>query len=163
LLEAFDGLNRPGIDLVVAGRRAWRSKPVVRKARRLAAAGRIHLLDYVAEDELPALYQAALAFVYPSFMEGFGLPVLEAMASGLPVIVSDVEPLRSLVADAGWLVRPGVAQDWQAVLCEAVGDSRRCRLLGARGKERAALYSWEQTARETMRCYELALSMPCRA
>jgi glycosyltransferase involved in cell wall biosynthesis len=163
LLEAFDSLNRPGIDLVLAGRHAWRSKPVVRKARRLAAAGRVHLLGYVSEDDLPALYQAAVAFVYPSFMEGFGLPVLEAMASGLPVIASDVEPLRSLVADAGWLVRSGIAQDWQAVLREAVEDQRRCTLLGARGKERAALYSWRQTARETMRCYELALSMPRRS
>jgi glycosyltransferase involved in cell wall biosynthesis len=162
LLEAFDRLNRPGTDLVLAGRRAWQSKPVLRKARRLAAAGRVHLLDYVAEDDLPALYQAAVALAYPSFMEGFGLPVLEAMASGLPVIVSDIEPLRSLVADAGWLVRPATVQDWQAALGEAVGDARRCMLLGARGKERAALYSWEQTARETMRCYELVLSMPRR-
>jgi len=160
LLEAFDSLNPHGTDLVLAGRRAWQSRAVIRRARRLAAAGSVHFLDYVAEDELPALYQSAVAFVYPSLMEGFGLPVLEAMASGLPVIVSDVEPLRSLVSDAGWVARPGVVEDWQAALGEAVRDSKKRLLLGARARERATLYSWEQAAKETMACYELALSMP---
>jgi len=127
------------------------------------AAGRVHMLDYVPEDDLPALYQSALAFVYPSFMEGFGLPVLEAMASGLPVIVSDVEPLKSLVSDAGWLVRPGSAQDWQAALSEATRDGAKRMILAARGKDRATLYSWEQSAMETMRCYERVLSrLPLR-
>jgi len=120
LLDAFGSLDQPGVDLVLAGRRAWRSEPVVRKARELAATGTVHMLDYVPEDDLPALYQSALALVYPSFMEGFGLPVLEAMASGLAVIVSDVEPLRSLVSDAGWLVRPGADHDLQAAISEAI-------------------------------------------
>ncbi len=163
LLDAYGNLGQSGIDLVLAGRRAWRSKPVVRKAHELVAAGRVHMLDYVPEDELSALYQSALAFVYPSFMEGFGLPVLEAMASGLPVIVSDVEPLKSLVSDAGWLVRPGIAGDLHAALSEAIRDRDRRVLLAARGRERAAGYSWEQTAKDTMRCYETVLSQSRRA
>ena len=163
LLEAFGGLNPQEVDLVLAGRRAWRSRPVLRRARELVAAGRVHMLDYVPEDDLPALYQSALAFVYPSFMEGFGLPVLEAMASGLPVIVSDVEPLKSLVSDAGWLVRPGGMQDWQAALSEATRDGDKRMILAARGKDRATLYSWEQSAMETMRCYERVLSRLPRA
>jgi glycosyltransferase involved in cell wall biosynthesis len=162
LLEAFGKLNPPGIDLALAGRRAWQSKPVLRKASKLVAEGRVHMLDYVPEDDLPALYQSALAFVYPSLMEGFGLPVLEAMASGLPVIASDVEPLKSLVSDAGWLARPGIAQDWHAALTEAIRDSGKRVILAARGRERATLYSWEQAAKETMRCYEQVLSRPRR-
>ncbi len=163
LLDAFGSLDLPGIDLVLAGRRAWRSRPVVRRAHELITTGRVHVLDYVPEDDLPALYQSALAFVYPSFMEGFGLPVLEAMASGLPVIVSDVEPLKSLVSDAGWIVRPGISQELRAALSEAIGDSDRRMVLAARGRERAAIFSWERTAGETMRCYESVLSKPCRS
>ena len=163
LLDAFGSLDQPGVDLVLAGRRAWRSEPVVRKARELAATGTVHMLDYVPEDDLPGLYQSALAFVYPSFMEGFGLPVLEAMASGLAVIVSDVEPLRSLVSDAGWLVRPGAGHDLQAAISEAIRDNDKRVILAARGRERAAVYSWERTAKETMRCYETVLSRLGRA
>jgi glycosyltransferase involved in cell wall biosynthesis len=162
LLEAFGSLNPPGIDLVFAGRRAWQSKPVLRKARKLVAQGRVHLLDYVPEEDLPALYQSALAFVYPSFMEGFGLPVLEAMASGLAVVVSDVEPLKSLVTDAGLLVRTGIVGEWQAALAEVIGDMEKRVMLAARGRERATLYSWEQAAKRTMQCYEQILARPHR-
>lgn len=163
LLDAFASLSPPGIDLVLAGRRAWKSRPVLRKARELVAAGRVRMLDYVPEDDLPALYQSALAFVYPSLMEGFGLPVLEAMAAGLPVIVSDVEPLKSLAPDAGWFVRPGDTRDLQAALSEAIRDSDKRAVLSARGKEKANVYSWERTAKETMRCYEAVLLKSRRA
>jgi glycosyltransferase involved in cell wall biosynthesis len=162
LVDAFGNLNPAGIDLVLAGRCAWKSRPVLRKARKLAAAGRVRMLDYVPEDDLPALYQSALAFVYPSLMEGFGLPVLEAMAAGLPVIVSDVEPLKSLVSDAGWFVRPGDARDLQAALAEAIRDSNKRVILADRGREKATVYSWERTAKETMKCYEAVLSKPRR-
>lgn len=162
LLEAFGNLSPHGIDLVLAGRRAWQSGPVLRKARQSVAQGSVLMLGYVPEEDLPALYQSALAFVYPSFMEGFGLPVLEAMASGLPVIVSDIEPLKSLVGDAGWLVRPGITREWEAALAEAIGDGGRRTILASRGIERAAVFSWEQTAEETMKCYQLALSQSGR-
>ncbi len=163
LLDAFSSLNPPGVDLVLAGRRAWKSRPVLRKAWKFVAAGRVRMLDYVSENDLPALYQSALAFVYPSLMEGFGLPVVEAMAAGLPVIASDIEPLKSLVADSGWLVRPEVTADLQTALSEAIRDSDKRTVLSARGRERAAAYSWEQAAKETMRCYEEVLSESRRA
>ena len=162
LLEAYGALDPAGIDLVLAGRRAWQSRSVLRKAHKLMAQGRVHMLDYVSEDDLPALYQSALAFVYPSLMEGFGLPVLEAMASGLPVVVSGVEPLTSLVQDAGWLVRPEIVEEWQAALAEVIGDGEKRAILAARGRERAMLYSWEQSAKRTMQCYEQALNGPHR-
>lgn len=120
----------------------------------------MHFLDYVAEEDLPALYQSALAFVYPSLMEGFGLPVLEAMASGTPVVVSDVEPLASLVGDGGWLVPAENVDAWQSALAEAVMMEDKRRFFGAEGKRRAAGYSWDRVARETMNGYQAFLARP---
>lgn len=160
LLEAFQGLDLPNVDLVIAGKRAWLWKDTIRFARPFVERGSVHLLDYVPDEDLPVLYQSALAFVFPSRMEGFGLPVLEAMASGLPVVASKVEPLVSLVGEAGWLADPEDVSEWRSALRELWRDRQKRDALGVRGKDRAANYTWERTARETMRCYELALSGP---
>ncbi len=156
LLAAYRRLRPPEVDLVLAGKRAWLWKETLRQVQSSEFHGRVHLVDYVKEADLPALYQSAEAFVYPSLMEGFGLPVLEAMASGLPVLVSRVEPLVSLVGDAGLLVRPDSVGEWADALTEVIRDKEKGKALAARGKERAGLYSWEAAARETMRCYEEA-------
>ncbi len=158
LLEAFGRLNPSGIDLVLAGRRAWLWKDILRVAKGLENRRRVHVLNYVHEDDLPALYQSALAFAYPSLMEGFGLPVLEAMAAGIPVLASRVEPLTSLIGDAGWLVQPTDVRGWQTAMAEAAGDAEKRAVFAAWGREIASQYSWEKTARETMRCYEEILS-----
>jgi alpha-1,3-rhamnosyl/mannosyltransferase len=102
--------------------------------------------------------QSALAFVYPSRMEGFGLPVLEAMASGTAVVISQIEPLTSLVAEAGWIADVDNVDQWRSALEEACRDEEKRMVLAARGRERALHYSWEAAARMTMRCYERALS-----
>jgi glycosyltransferase involved in cell wall biosynthesis len=160
LLEAFRRSNPQEIDLVLAGRRAWLWGKILREANCPRYRERVHLLDYVPEDDLPALYQSALAFVYPSLYEGFGLPVLEAMASGTPVLASKVEPLVSLVGDAGRLVQPENEDEWRAALTEVMADGETRKTLAERGKQRATQYSWERAARETMKCYEAALSRP---
>ncbi len=160
LLEAFGRLNPPGIDLVLVGRRAWDWREALGESGNRGARGKVRTLGYVSEQDLSALYQSARAFVYPSLMEGFGLPVLEAMASGTPVLASNVEPLASLVGDAGRLVRPDCTREWQLALVEAIEDRRMCAVLGARGRARAEQYSWDRVARETMSCYEAALSQP---
>ncbi|HYK91821.1 MAG TPA: glycosyltransferase family 1 protein [Acidobacteriota bacterium] len=154
LLEAFRRLKPREVDLVLAGRCAWLWDGILREVQQTRKAARVHLLDYVREDDLPALYQSALAFAYPSLMEGFGLPVLEAMASGTPVLVSRVEPLVSLVDGAGWLVPPEKIGAWQDALAEAIEDAERRILLAAKGREKSSQYSWARTARETMSCYK---------
>ncbi len=153
LIEAFRNLNPPGIDLVLAGRRAWLWKGILREAHEAHKPCTVRFLNYVPEDDLPALYQSALAFAYPSLMEGFGLPVLEAMASGTPVLVSDVEPLSTLVHDAGWVVPPGDVAGWQDALTQAIEDRSKRTALAGRGKQIAQRFSWDRVARETMDCY----------
>ena len=154
LLEAFRRLSAPEPDLVIAGRPAWLARDFLRESARGELAERVRLLGYVPEEELPALYQSALAFVYPSQMEGFGLPVLEAMACGIPVLTSRVEPLASLVGDAGGLADPADAQEWAAGLEEILQEPRKAQDLAARAKERASEFSWARTAQATMLCYK---------
>ena len=157
LLKAFKKSELAEYELVLAGRRAWLWRDVLREISRLRLEARVRILDYLPEEELPALYQSARAFAYPSRMEGFGLPVLEAMASGVPVIVSRIEPLVSLVGDAGWLADPNDESEWQNALTEAARDQKRRKALAERARERAAPYTWESTARATMRFYEQVL------
>ncbi len=159
LLKAFRLANPPGLDLVLAGRFAWLWRTVRDEADHPQHRGKLHFLDYVAEEDLAALYQSAVAFVYPSLMEGFGLPVLEAMASGVPVLASNVEPLASLVGEDGWLLPPEDVDGWRRAVSEAAGDREKRMYFAAAGRRRAAQYSWERVARETMSCYEDALAL----
>jgi glycosyltransferase involved in cell wall biosynthesis len=157
LVPALERAGLSGIDLVVAGRRAWLWRGTVQRLGPLVAAGRARLLDYVAEEDLPGLYGAALALVYPSRLEGFGLPVLEAMAAGTPVVASAIEPLAALVGDAGWLAPPDDAAAWSAALEQVARDPAERERRAARGRARAAEYTWERTARETMAVYRAAV------
>lgn len=158
LIQAFRMMNSRDIDLVLAGRLAWLWKDILAEAGHPQIVNNIHFLNYVPEDDLPALYQAALAFVYPSMMEGFGLPVLEAMASGTPVVVSNLEPLSSMVGEAGWLVSAEDVDQWRSTLLDVISQSDGRRAIAAAGREKAARYSWERSAKETMQCYQKALS-----
>ncbi len=158
LIRAFRSLDLPNVDLVLAGRRAWLWESTIDEARRAGKCGRVHCLNYVPETDLPALYQSALAFAYPSRMEGFGLPVLEAMASGTPVVASMIDPLTSLVGDTGWLVPPEDISGWHEALLEVVTQKEKRSFLASKAKERAMQYSWRRTAQETMRCYQSLLA-----
>ena len=94
------------IPLVLVGRRAWLYRETLRVIRASRQTRRIHLTGYVAEEDLPALYSGARLLAYPSLFEGFGLPVLEAMACGIPVLASDIKPLREVAEGAALLVDP---------------------------------------------------------
>jgi glycosyltransferase involved in cell wall biosynthesis len=157
LLEAFRVLDAPGVDLVLAGNLAWRTAGFRREMAGPWFRGRVRLLHYIPEELLPVLYQSALGFVYPSKMEGFGLPVLEAMASGLPVLTSSVEPLSSLVGDAGWLADPANPAAWADAMRDMIRDPEKRRALASLAKDRAAQYTWSATAEAVMRCYESAI------
>jgi glycosyltransferase involved in cell wall biosynthesis len=158
LMRAFKEADLADFDLVLAGRRAWLWKDVLLEIGRERMESKIKLLDYVPEGDLAALYQCASVFVYPSRMEGFGLPLVEAMTSETPVVTSRVEPLVSLAGDAAWLAHPDDEQEWREALKEAASSEKERVSRARRAKQLAAQYSWERAARETLRFYEAALS-----
>jgi glycosyltransferase involved in cell wall biosynthesis len=137
--------------LVLAGEEGWRSREVLERAR---GSEGVLLLGHMPHDVLPALYNGALVFVYPSLYEGFGLPPLEAMACGVPVVASNTSSLPEVVGDAGVLVDPTDTQAIAAVLVSLLSDIERRGEMSARGLARAAEFSWERAARETLKVYQ---------
>jgi len=117
---------------------------------------RVVLTGFVPEDELPAFYGGAEAFAYPSLFEGFGLPVLEAMACGAAVVASDTTSLPEVVGDAGILVPPTDVDAWVSALRALLDDPERRGRLGAAARARAAGFTWEATAAITRLAYEEA-------
>jgi glycosyltransferase involved in cell wall biosynthesis len=145
------------IDLVLVGQAAWGAQHVAAEIARLNLAGRVHLLGYVSQEQVVGLYNSAVAFVFPSLYEGFGLPVLEAMACGVPVLTSNVSALPEIAGDAALLVDPLSVDAIADGLARIVTDAGLRRDLILRGHERARLYSWERTAQLTADVYRLCL------
>jgi glycosyltransferase involved in cell wall biosynthesis len=114
----------------------------------------VRFTGYVPDDHLRDLYSAADVLVLPSFYEGFGLPVLESMACGTPVIASDAGALAEVVSDAGLLFDPHSSEALARVLGRVLGDDALRRDLAARGKVRAAQFTWEASARAALAAFE---------
>jgi glycosyltransferase involved in cell wall biosynthesis len=154
LLRAYARVvDEIGWELVVAGATGWAYDPIFETARALGLAERVRFAGYVPGEELPLWYNAAGMFVYPSLYEGFGLPLLEAMACGTPVIAANTSSLPEVVGDAGLLVDPrDVEAMAQALRSLAESESLRDDL-SERGQQRAAAYSWRRTAEETLAVY----------
>lgn len=142
--------------LVVAGDKGWLTEEVDAALERYKLRNAVSFVGEVTDDELRWLYNAAEVLALPSFYEGFGLPPLEAMASGTPVIVSNVSSLPEVVGDAGILVTPADVDEWAAALYRVLNDENKRAEMAAKGLKRAALFSWERAARETMAVYQLA-------
>jgi glycosyltransferase involved in cell wall biosynthesis/ubiquinone/menaquinone biosynthesis C-methylase UbiE len=142
--------------LVVAGGKGWLNDDLPKIVAELGIAERVKFLGYAQEVDLRVLYSAAKLFVYPSIYEGFGLPPLEAMACGAPVITSNTSALPEVVGDAALLIDPhhseALSQAMQTVLRD---DGLRLRMR-QRSLARAALFSWERTAEETLAVYQEA-------
>jgi len=152
LVEVFERMEDFDGDLVLAGMLGWRVGPILERIRRSPRASRIRHVRHVSDDLLPALYTGAEAFVFPSLYEGFGLPPLEAMACGAPVVVSDGGSLPEVVGDGGDVVSGFRAEEWAAAVRAAVERGRG----GERGQARAAAFRWEETARRTWEVYRAA-------
>ena len=154
LIDAFALVaNHPdlvGVQMVIAGGRGWLSEDVGRRAAECGLATRIHFSGYLPDADLSALLSGALAFVFPSLYEGFGMPVLEAMACGTPVLTSTTSSLPEVAGDAALLVNPANTEEIAAGIVRLVSDDDLRALLCARGLARAATFTWDRCARETL-------------
>ncbi len=144
------------VELVIAGRWDPRYDDLRARAAVLPAGARVRFLGPVADGDLPALYSGAAVFAFPSRYEGFGLPPLEAMACGAPVIAADASSLPEVVGDAGHLVPVDDARAWARALADVLGQPAVAADMRARGLARAATFSWAATARQTLEVYRAA-------
>jgi glycosyltransferase involved in cell wall biosynthesis len=149
LLDAFENLKKQGLydgSLVVVGRIGWKSEEFVPRL-----AGRdVHHLDYLGPTELESVYRNAEMFVFPSIYEGFGFPLLEAMAHGVPSITARSSSLPEVAGDAALYFDPLNSQELEAAILRILDDRGLRQALIARGHERAAQFRWETTAERTV-------------
>jgi alpha-1,3-rhamnosyl/mannosyltransferase len=148
---------RAGKPLVVAGAKGWLNDSLLALVEKLEREGVVRFLGYVAQEDLPYLYAGALAMAYPSRYEGFGLPVVEAMACGVPVITSHASCLPEIAGGAAMLVDPDDEAQMAEALRQAIGDGELRRTLAARGLERARAFTWERCAERTVGVYRAAV------
>ncbi len=156
VVTAFDQLREPDLRLAIVGR-ADRDPQALAAVSASPHRDRIALLGHVPESDLPAIYSAATVFCFPSLYEGFGLPVLEAMACGTAVVCSDTSSLPEVVGDAALTVTPGDPGALAAAVASLLHDDARRQALCAAGRARAAQFTWEETARLTVAAYRAIL------
>jgi glycosyltransferase involved in cell wall biosynthesis len=144
LVEAFGKAAKdlPGVDLVIVGRRGWMYDEIFAQVEALSLQQRVRFTGYVASEDLPALYGGARLFAYPSKYEGFGLPVLEAMSCGTPVVTTNVSSMPEVAGDAAVLVEPDDVIGLAAALVRVAGDHALRDDLDCRGLARANAFSW---------------------
>jgi glycosyltransferase involved in cell wall biosynthesis len=159
LLDAYARLRgrlADAPDLVIAGAPGWGDEDLGRRAQALGIGARVRFTGYVPGESLPLLYNAATLFALPSRYEGFGLPVVEAMASGTPVIVAAAGSLPEVAGGAGVVVDPLDAEAWASALAALLADAGRRAALGEAGLARAARFTWDRAVRETAQVYRRA-------
>ncbi len=154
LLEAFARVTRHvAAQLVIVGARGWPHLDLVLAQ----ASAAVHFVGWLGEDDLAVLYSHAGVLALPSLYEGFGLPVLEAMSCGAPVVCSNAGPLPEVAGDAAVLLPPTDAAAWADALLEVLTNTSRAAELRRRGFLRAAAFSWRRTAELTREVYREAL------
>jgi glycosyltransferase involved in cell wall biosynthesis len=148
---------RPGVTLALAGPEGHGADVVAAEVARLDIGARVHRLGYVAAAHLPPLVAGARALVHPATYEGFGLPPLEAMAVGTPVIASAAGSLPEVVGEAGVLVAPDDDDAWRAAVERMYDDDALCASLADAGRARAMSFSWQRAAAETAAVHRACL------
>ncbi|MFN2243036.1 MAG: glycosyltransferase family 4 protein, partial [Anaerolineae bacterium] len=143
------------IRLVLAGGKGWLFEDAFALAEELDLDDRAHFVGRVSSEDLLYLYNAAEMLAHPAFYEGFGLPPLEAMACGLPAIVSNVASLPEVVGDAGLLIDPHDVDELTVGMWRILNDSDLRQEMRDKGLRQAQRFSWERAARETQQIYRL--------
>jgi len=145
--------------LVIVGRKLWLAHEIFDEVKKQRWADDVILTGYVADEDLPSLYRAARAFVYPSLFEGFGLPPLEAMACGTPAVTSGVSSLPEVTGDAALLIDPNDEQALANALIEIVNDERLRAELREKGIAQAKKFTWRDAAEKTLKLYQEAYAV----
>lgn len=157
LLQAYARLPGPRPPLVLVGGKGWLYDEIFARVETLGLAGEVRFAGYVPAGDLPWWYNAAELFVYPSLYEGFGLPVLEAMACGVPVVCSDVSSLPEVAGDAALLVDPLDTNDLAEAMTCALEEADLRQGMIAKGLAQAARFSWERAARQLVDTFDALL------
>lgn len=156
LIEAFAKIRSdiPDVQLVVVGKKGWLYEEILAAPKKFGVQDSVVFLDFVPDQDLPALYSHARFFILPSLYEGFGLPVLEAMQQGCPVITSNISSLPEAGGEAALYIDPESVDDMADKMKKLLrNDSLRKELI-EKGKKQVARFSWEKTARETLAVLE---------
>lgn len=153
LVRAFASMP-DGWRLVLAGGRGYGAEETLREIEHSPGRTRIELLDHVTDQRLADLYRRAAIFAFPSLDEGFGIPLLEAMANGVPVITSNRSAMPEVCGGAGLLVNPEDQEELTHALCSLAGDEQLRETLALRGRARAREFTWEKAAQATWSVYE---------
>ena len=153
-----EGLGEATPRLVLVGGRGWKDSGLRGLLSSLTGSGQVTVLDYCGPEELWRQYGLARALLFPSLHEGFGFPILEAMAAGLPVLTSDRGAMAEVAGDAALMVDPTDLSALQDGMRRLADDATLCRVLAARGQERWPLWTWDRTARATVETYRLVLT-----
>jgi len=143
-----------GYRLLFVGHKGWKSGELMRAIRSSLVGDRIHIVSDVLESDMPAFYSLSKIFIYPSFYEGFGFPILEAFASGVPVIASANSSMTEIAQDAALLINPYKINEIVFAIRSLANDSRLAEILKIKGYERVREFSWEKTAKETLKVIE---------
>jgi glycosyltransferase involved in cell wall biosynthesis len=163
LIRAYEKLRGERADfrpqLVIVGRKLWLTHEIFDEVKKHRWADDVILTGYVSDEDLPALYRAARAFVYPSLFEGFGLPPLEAMACGTPVVTSNVSSLPEVTGDAALLIDPNDERSLAGALIEIVNNDRLRAELREKGIAQAKKFTWRDAAQKTLRLYQEAYGL----
>ena len=155
LLRAFAPLKeRVPHSLVLVGQKGWKWEGIFEAIKTLGLEERVRWTGYVSDEERVLFYNAADLFVYPSWYEGFGMPLLEALQSGCPVIASRVSAIPEVVGEAGLLIDPSRPEELSEAILRLVEEKGLKERLREAGLERARQFSWEDSARKTLEVFE---------
>ncbi len=156
IIRAYKKIKEKGIKekLVIVGNKSGEYQNIYKAVKRSKLEKDVFFSGYVDEALLPFYYNSAFLFIYPSLYEGFGLPILEAMASGTPVITSNVSSLPEVVGDAAILVNPNNIEEMAEMMQKVLTNQKLREKMREKGLKRAKLFSWERCARETLNLYE---------
>lgn len=145
-------------NLVIAGKKGWYYEDLFKLVKDLELEGRVIFTGYIEDEDKKYLYNGATAFVFPSLYEGFGLPPLEAMSCGIPVISSNTSSMPEVIGNAGILLSPEERDKWSESIKTLLKDQKLQKDLSEKSLQQAKKFSWEKTARETLEVYEKVLN-----